>query len=98
MRGRGRGARLPPDGTGDQRQKMKVAVVGATGNAGSALLRALEHEERVREVVGIARRRPDTALPKVTWRTADIVKDDLVPVLAGADVVVHLAWLIQPSR
>jgi UDP-glucose 4-epimerase len=77
---------------------MKVAVVGATGNVGSALLRALEHDERVREVVGIARRRPDRDLPKVTWRIADIAKDDLEPVLAGADVVVHLAWLIQPSR
>jgi nucleoside-diphosphate-sugar epimerase len=77
---------------------MKVAVVGATGNVGSALLRALEHEERVREVVGIARRRPQTELAKVTWATADIARDDLEPVLAGADVVVHLAWLIQPSR
>ena len=77
---------------------MKVAVVGATGNVGSALLRALEHEERVREVVGIARRRPHTERPKVTWATADIATDDLEPVLAGADVVVHLAWLIQPSR
>jgi UDP-glucose 4-epimerase len=77
---------------------MKVAVVGATGNAGSALLRALEREERVREVVGIARRRPSAELPKVVWRTADIARDDLAPVLEGADVVVHLAWLIQPSR
>src|SRR5919112_739243 len=77
---------------------MKVAVVGATGNVGSALLRALEGEERVREIVGIARRRPQRELPKVTWRTADVAKDDLVPVLEGADVVVHLAWLIQPSR
>jgi UDP-glucose 4-epimerase len=77
---------------------MKVAITGATGNVGSALVRALEHEERVREVVGIARRRPGTTPPKVTWATADVARDDLVPVLAGADVVVHLAWLIQPSR
>jgi UDP-glucose 4-epimerase len=77
---------------------MKVAITGATGNVGSALVRALEHEERVREVVGIARRRPDTTPAKVTWATADVTRDDLEPVLAGADVVVHLAWLIQPSR
>jgi nucleoside-diphosphate-sugar epimerase len=37
-------------------------------------------------------------VPKVTWRTADIVRDDLAPVLEGAHVVVHLAWAIQPSR
>jgi nucleoside-diphosphate-sugar epimerase len=77
---------------------MKVAIVGATGNMGSALLRALEHDERVREIVGIARRLPDREVPKVTWRRADIVTDDLAPVFEGADVVVHLAWLIQPSR
>jgi nucleoside-diphosphate-sugar epimerase len=77
---------------------MKVAITGATGNVGSALVRALEQEERVREVVGIARRRPDTAPAKVTWVTADVARDDLEPVLTGADVVVHLAWLIQPSH
>ncbi|HWH94278.1 MAG TPA: NAD-dependent epimerase/dehydratase family protein [Baekduia sp.] len=79
---------------------MKVAIVGATGNVGSALLRALERDERVREIVGIARRRPAATLQKVTWATADIGRadDDLAGLLAGADVVVHLAWLIQPSR
>jgi nucleoside-diphosphate-sugar epimerase len=77
-----------------------VAVVGATGNVGTALLRALERDERVREIVGIARRRPETATPKTTWKTADIGRDDpaLPAALAGADVVVHLAWLIQPQR
>jgi nucleoside-diphosphate-sugar epimerase len=30
--------------------------------------------------------------------TADVTRDDLVPHLRGADCVVHLAWLIQPSR
>jgi nucleoside-diphosphate-sugar epimerase len=29
---------------------------------------------------------------------ADIVRDRLEPIVAGADAVVHLAWLIQPSR
>jgi nucleoside-diphosphate-sugar epimerase len=77
---------------------MKVAIVGATGNVGSALVRALERDERVREIVGIARRRPDVVPPKVVWKTADVARDDLAPVLEGADVVVHLAWLIQPEH
>jgi nucleoside-diphosphate-sugar epimerase len=79
---------------------MRVAIVGATGNVGSALLRALERDERVREVVGIARRRPDRKVEKVTWAVADIGRDDaeLDRALVGADVVVHLAWLIQPAR
>ncbi|HMJ35068.1 MAG TPA: NAD-dependent epimerase/dehydratase family protein [Baekduia sp.] len=78
---------------------MRVAIVGATGNVGSALLRALGRDERVREIVGIARRRPQgPPPPKVTWAVADVARDDLAPALTGADVVVHLAWLIQPDR
>src|SRR3954471_476134 len=77
---------------------MRVVVTGATGNVGTALLRALGPDERVREVIGLARRRPALELPKVTWREADICKADLRALFTGADAVVHLAWLIQPSR
>jgi nucleoside-diphosphate-sugar epimerase len=77
---------------------MRVAVIGATGNVGSALLRALVHDERTREIIGVARRKPDMEIEKVIWRAADIASDDLVSVLEGVDAVVHLAWLIQPSR
>ena len=78
---------------------MKVVVLGASGNAGTALLRALEAEPRVEEVVAVARRPPDLwASAKTTWRSLDVVADPLEPILAGAGAVVHLAWLIQPSR
>ena len=78
---------------------MKVVVLGASGNAGTALLRALEAEPASRRssrsrgdrpTAGTPRRRPGARL--------DVVADPLEPVLAGADAVVHLAWLIQPSR
>lgn len=77
---------------------MRVVVVGATGNHGSSLVRRLSRDPEVEAITGIARRRPSLTLPRVTWRTADIGKDDLAPLLAGADAVVHLAWLIQPGR
>src|SRR4051794_32577818 len=77
---------------------MRVVVLGASGNVGTSVLRSLEREPRVREVIGVARRRPKFQLPKVTWRQADVCGDDLAPLFAGADAVVHLAWLIQPSR
>ena len=78
---------------------MRVVVTGATGNVGTALLRALAAEDAVESVVGVARRRPAEAPPaKTTWATADISRDELEPLLDGADCVVHLAWLIQPSR
>ncbi len=77
---------------------MRVVVIGATGNVGSALVGALAAGVDVDEIVGVARRRPAADAPKTTWATADISRDDLVPLLSGADCVVHLAWLIQPSR
>jgi nucleoside-diphosphate-sugar epimerase len=77
---------------------MRVVVTGASGNVGTSLLQALSGEERVQSVLGIARRRPDWELPGVAWVEADVTRDDLRPLLQGADAVVHLAWLIQPSR
>ena len=77
---------------------MRVIVVGATGNIGTSVLRSLEKEERVESVLGLARRLPGLTVPKVEWASADVVTDDLVPHLRGADAVVLLAWIIQPSR
>ena len=77
---------------------MRVAVVGATGNVGTAVVEALAADPAVTAIVGIARRIPEIAVPKVTWAAADISVDALEPVLEGADAVVHLAWRIQPSH
>jgi saccharopine dehydrogenase-like NADP-dependent oxidoreductase len=77
---------------------VKVVVTGATGNVGTSVLRSLQGDERVREIVGIARRRPALQMSKVTWLQADVAHADLSTHFAGADCVVHLAWLIQPSR
>src|SRR4051794_23066954 len=79
---------------------MRVVVTGATGNVGSSLVRALGADPGVSEIVGVARREPSWTPPKTVWRTADVEADrDRLPELfAGADAVVHLAWLIQPSR
>jgi UDP-glucose 4-epimerase len=77
---------------------MRVVVVGATGNIGTSVLRSLEKEEGVESVLGLARRLPGLTMPKVEWAAADVVTDDLVPHFRGADAVVLLAWIIQPSR
>lgn len=77
---------------------MRIVITGATGNVGTSLIRMLEGEERVEHIVGIARRLPAVRPPKVEWARADIAEDDLVPLMRGADAVVHLAWRIQPSR
>jgi nucleoside-diphosphate-sugar epimerase len=77
---------------------MRVVVIGATGNVGTSVLEALEPEAQVDEIVAVARRAPGREFARTTFAAADIASSDLVPILRGADVVVHLAWLIQPGR
>jgi nucleoside-diphosphate-sugar epimerase len=77
---------------------MRVVVVGASGNVGTSLLRALADEPAVESVLGLARRLPNMRFPKTEWRQADISHSDLEPHFEGAEAVVHLAWLIQPGR
>ncbi len=61
-------------------------------------MEALGRDERVGSILGVARRLPQATFEKTEFVSADVTSDDLVPLLAGADAVVHLAWLIQPSR
>jgi nucleoside-diphosphate-sugar epimerase len=75
-----------------------VAIVGATGNVGTSVLAALADEPAVTEVVAIARRPARFDDPRVRFARADVARDDLDEHLRGADAVIHLAWLIQPSR
>lgn len=90
---------------------MRVVVVGASGNVGSAVLRRLLAEPEVAQVVGVARRHPgaDGPFADVTWELTDVgaaprgaahpgVAAGLARILEGADALIHLAWLIQPNR
>jgi nucleoside-diphosphate-sugar epimerase len=85
---------------------MKVLVVGASGNVGSAVLRRLAREPAVTEIVGVCRRIPSaTADPPfggVEWRSIDVADHGATVALSdaarGAQVVIHLAWQIQPSH
>ncbi len=77
---------------------MRVVVLGATGNVGTSVVQSLAAEPEVTSVLGVARRLPDWQVPKTRWVAADVTSDDLVAQLRGADVVVHLAWLIQPTH
>ncbi len=51
---------------------MRVVVLGAIGNVGTSVLRSLGQEEKVESVLGLARRLPDLAMPKVEWASADV--------------------------
>jgi len=71
---------------------MRIVVTGATGNIGTGVVRALRADPQVEAIVGLARRPAEGVV------TADVERDDLVPLFRGADAVVHLAWLFQPTR
>jgi nucleoside-diphosphate-sugar epimerase len=77
---------------------LTVAVTGPTGTFGSGLLPLLEADDRIERVVGIARRPFDPAergWTKMEYRQGDVRDPDaLREAFAGADVVVHLAFLI----
>lgn len=79
---------------------MRVVIVGATGNAGTALLRRM----RTEDLVGVARRLPEPVGDHagVEWHSIDVAAENaagpLTEVFRGADAVVNLAWQIQPSH
>ncbi|MCW4355907.1 NAD-dependent epimerase/dehydratase family protein [Hoyosella sp. YIM 151337] len=84
---------------------MNIVITGASGNVGTALLRALASDAGgPHHVVGICRRRPPPEPPYDTaeWVRADIselsAERELRERFRDADAVVHLAWLIQPSH
>jgi nucleoside-diphosphate-sugar epimerase len=84
---------------------LTVAVTGASGNVGTALLRRLtDPASGVAEVRGLARRQPPAEAPydRVRWHLVDLgrstAETHLPAFLAGVDAVVHLAWALQPGR
>jgi nucleoside-diphosphate-sugar epimerase len=77
---------------------LTVAVTGPTGTFGFGLMPLLQTDERIARVIGIARRPFDAAehgWTKMTYRQGD-VRDPpaLERAFQGADVVVHLAFMI----
>ncbi|MBV8860506.1 MAG: NAD-dependent epimerase/dehydratase family protein [Mycobacterium sp.] len=81
---------------------LTVAVTGPTGDIGTAAVAALEQDANVDRIVGMARRPFDPSSQgwtKTTYRQGDILDRDAVESLvADADVVVHLAFVIMGSR
>ena len=78
---------------------LTVVVTGPTGDIGRSLLRALERSPEVGRVAAMARRPFDPAaegLTKTEYHQADVLDPGAVyEIVAGADVVVHLAFMIM---
>jgi nucleoside-diphosphate-sugar epimerase len=77
---------------------LTVAVTGPTGTFGFGLVPLLEADRRIARVRGVARRPfhpADFGWGKMTYHQGDVRDVDvLADVFAGADVVVHLAFLV----
>lgn len=80
---------------------LTVAITGPTGQIGQAVVRALERAREVSCVLGMARRPFDPSehgLRKVSYRRGDVLdRAAVADLVAGADVVVHLAFVIMGS-
>lgn len=75
-----------------------VAVTGPTGTFGHGLIPLLQADDRIERIVGVARRPFDPASEgwsKMEYQQGDVREPEtLARAFAGADVVVHLAFLI----
>jgi UDP-glucose 4-epimerase len=85
---------MAPPGAG-----LTVAVTGPTGEIGKPFIRALEQAPEVGRIVAMARRPFD---PRAHgWKRTEYVQGDILDraavdgLVAGAEVVVHLAFIIQ---
>src|SRR4051794_35932646 len=80
---------------------LTVAITGPTGDIGRALLRQLDKAPEVDRIIGMARRpfNPTAlGLEKTEYRQGDILdKDSITGLVDGADVLVHLAFIILGS-
>ncbi len=81
---------------------LTVAITGPTGDLGQALVGALERSRSVKQIVGMARSPFDPSehgWKKTGYRRGDVLDRASVESLVdGADVVVHLAFIIMGGR
>ena len=77
---------------------LTVAVTGPTGTFGFGLIPLLQADDRIEHIIGIARRPFDPAehgWTKLRYRQGDVRDPDVLrEAFEGADVVVHLAFMI----
>jgi UDP-glucose 4-epimerase len=83
---------------------VRVVIVGASGNLGTALVRRLAAEGSY-DIAAVSRRPPDLTGPYAAvrdWRSVDVgslgAERLLTDAFHEADAVVNLAWGFQPTR
>ena len=82
-------------------EPLTVAITGPTGDIGRALVRTLERSRSIGEIRGMARRSidPEYGFKRLEYRQGNVLDEgDVERFVAGADVVVHLAFIILGSH
>src|SRR4051795_483107 len=89
---------MPRSSATSSSDALTVAVTGPTGTFGYGLMPLLQADDRIERIIGIARRPFDPAAEgwtKMEYRRGDVREPDVLQeAFAGADVVIHLAFLI----
>ena len=77
---------------------LTVAITGPTGDIGRSVVRALERSRRVGRIIGMARRPFDPrehGWKRTEYRRGDVLdRASVEDLVADADVIVHLAFII----
>ncbi len=73
-----------------------IAVTGASGLVGQRLLPRLAEDERVTRLIGLDVRDPRRRVRNLNFHRVDIGGAELKPLLEAADVLVHLATVVDP--
>ena len=77
---------------------MRIAVTGAAGDFGTAILRGLLDDDRVAEVVAIDVRPPRVESAKLSAELCDVRSDRAAELVGGCEAVIHLAFILIPGR
>ena len=75
---------------------VSIAITGASGLVGGALVSVLADAPDVERIVGLDVRDPQRRAPGFEFRLADVAHAELKPLLEGVDVLVHLASIVDP--
>jgi UDP-glucose 4-epimerase len=75
---------------------VSIAVTGASGLVGGALVAVLADAPDVERIVGLDVRVPQRRVARLEFHLADVAHTELKPLLEGVDVLVHLASVVDP--